>query len=473
MTPVPTHAGGPFYVWYVSVYGYGPPATVDSDASRYLAWQQGVPKSLAALIPYGAMGAPGQWIAGGAVASIPVAAPPPPPPPAPTLAAAGGALLPSAPGQPAPVAVLEAPPTITAGPIATTASVSGTFEATAYGPPWDAENGTGVTSTGVDLRDAPHKYIIAVDPNVIPMHTKVRISPNPFGDDSIVFSAEDTGGAIKGNHVDIYDWRGRTSQLSWGVRTVTVTSTSDAVTSAPSSSASVYFNPLGHASVTPERIDQGVDYAGTGYLVAIADGVITASVANGSGWEGEGYIEYKITQAGPFNGAYIYYAEGVDTVVSVGEKVRGGARLCDLRVPMPDGIEIGWAAGTGEESYYRYHDGDYVEGTATRPGIAFSNLIEALGGPGGKIEGDIVGNFPEYMPGGVVPGSVTKAGGTPNAIAGFTPAQGASGVAADFTWPQLYYSAFVQLQRGIGAGASHANSADDYSAGITYLTMAS
>ena len=28
----------------------------------------------------------------------------------------------------------------------------GRFEATAYGPPWNAMEGSGVTSTGVDLR---------------------------------------------------------------------------------------------------------------------------------------------------------------------------------------------------------------------------------------------------------------------------------------------------------------------------------
>lgn len=101
----------------------------------------------------------------------------------------------------------------------------GTFLATAYGPPWDAIEGTGVTSTGIALSPSPgpqDHYVIAVDPSVIPYHTKVRVDPNPFGDTSIVFSAEDTGGAIIGNHIDIYIAAGRAEQNGWGARNVTV-----------------------------------------------------------------------------------------------------------------------------------------------------------------------------------------------------------------------------------------------------------
>lgn len=473
MTTVDTHVGGPFYVWYVSVYGYGPPATVDSDASRYLAWQEGVPKALAALIPYGSMGPPGLYTAGGGLLTTPTPTAPPPPAPPPSIGAAGGGILtPTAPGPPL-VVVLEegGQPPVIAG-----SSDAGTFVSTAYGPPWGGIQGTGVTATGIDLRDSPHKYIIAVDPNIIPLHTHVQCSPNPYGDDSIVFAAEDTGGAIIGRHIDFYDWKGRADQLAWGRRNVTVHTVKLGTSTpppAPTVQADTYYNPLAHASVTAERVDQGCDYAGTGYLVAIADGVITESVANGSGWEGEGYIEYRITQAGPFLGAYVYYAEGVDTVVSVGELVKGGSRLCNLRVPMPDGIEIGWAAGSGQESYYAYHDGPYHEGDATRPGLAFSNLIKALGGPPAIIEGEVVGNFPEYMPGGVVPAGVGSGSGGQSPLSGGPASIPATTAAADFTFPQDYYSAFVQVQRGADNGSHHSHSAQQYALGVTYVPMAS
>lgn len=96
------------------------------------------------------------------------------------------------------------------------------FLSTAYGPPWEGIQGTGVTATGIDLRKGPVDYIVAVDPSVIPLHSKLAIDPNPFGS-VVVFRAEDTGGQIKGRHIDFYDWRGRKSQNAWGSRYVNVT----------------------------------------------------------------------------------------------------------------------------------------------------------------------------------------------------------------------------------------------------------
>lgn len=95
------------------------------------------------------------------------------------------------------------------------------FISTAYGPPWNAMNGTGVTAAGVDLRDGKPYYGVAVDPSVIPLGTKLTIWPNPFKYRG-TFEAFDTGGAIKGNRIDFYDWRGRSRQLLWGRRTVEV-----------------------------------------------------------------------------------------------------------------------------------------------------------------------------------------------------------------------------------------------------------
>jgi 3D (Asp-Asp-Asp) domain-containing protein/acid phosphatase family membrane protein YuiD len=97
----------------------------------------------------------------------------------------------------------------------------GRFTATSYGPPWGGIQGTGVTATGVNLRGAPHRSGIAVDPRVIPLGSRVKVHPNPFGYDGY-FTAFDTGGAIKGHHIDFYDWRGRAAQNGWGARTVRI-----------------------------------------------------------------------------------------------------------------------------------------------------------------------------------------------------------------------------------------------------------
>lgn len=97
----------------------------------------------------------------------------------------------------------------------------GTFLTTAYGPPWTAINGTGVTSDGTDLRPNKKVYGVAVDPKQIPLGTFLHIWPNPFGHTG-TFKAFDTGGAIKGKRIDFYDWRGRTTQLAWGRKNATV-----------------------------------------------------------------------------------------------------------------------------------------------------------------------------------------------------------------------------------------------------------
>ncbi len=99
---------------------------------------------------------------------------------------------------------------------------SGSWLATAYGPPWSGIQGNGITATGLNLTAGPPALEVAVDPRVIPLGSYVYIQPNPFGADG-AFYAGDTGSAITGKHIDIYDWRGRADQESWGQRTVSVT----------------------------------------------------------------------------------------------------------------------------------------------------------------------------------------------------------------------------------------------------------
>jgi 3D (Asp-Asp-Asp) domain-containing protein len=102
------------------------------------------------------------------------------------------------------------------------AGLTRSWLATAYGPPWEGIEGQGVTATGVDLRSGPPALEIAVDPSLIPLGSWVYVQPNPFGTRQ-PFYAGDTGSAIRGRHIDIYDWRGQASQRAWGERPVTVT----------------------------------------------------------------------------------------------------------------------------------------------------------------------------------------------------------------------------------------------------------
>jgi hypothetical protein len=152
-----------------------------------------------------------------------------------------------------------------------------------------------------------------------------------------------------------------------------------------------YENPLAGDSVTPERIDQGVDYAGSGTLKAIARGVVTAVLgpANGtsSGWPGTGnFLEYQITQPGTLLGKFVYYAEGITPNVKVGDTLTPGQSIATIVPSSPTGIEIGYGSGIGSQSYASQHGG-YTEGQLTAAGQAFSNLVKQLGGPAGLVEG--------------------------------------------------------------------------------------
>jgi peptidoglycan hydrolase-like protein with peptidoglycan-binding domain len=148
--------------------------------------------------------------------------------------------------------------------------------------------------------------------------------------------------------------------------------------SSPPVASNGYVNPLAHASVTPERIDNGVDYAGTGTLGALGQGRVTYVGTSGTGWPGA-FVEYQLTD-GPDSGRYVYYAEGVRPAVSVGQVVQAGQAVAYLIPGWSSGIEIGWASGVGTQTLAE-QEGDTSFPTAA--GENFSALIASLGGPPG------------------------------------------------------------------------------------------
>jgi hypothetical protein len=152
-----------------------------------------------------------------------------------------------------------------------------------------------------------------------------------------------------------------------------------------------YVNPLAHARVTPERIDQGVDYAGTGTLAAIGAARITHVATSGTGWPGA-FIEYQLSR-GPDVGCYIYYAEGVSPAsgLHVGETVRAGRPIATIIPGYSSGIELGWGARIATTTYAakrgQWNARNDADNIATAAGKSFSALIASLGGPPGKVEG--------------------------------------------------------------------------------------
>ncbi|UXR28842.1 3D domain protein [Bacillus phage Nachito] len=95
-----------------------------------------------------------------------------------------------------------------------------TVKATAYTPFPEENGGTYngqvLTATGFNLSQNPNARIIAVDPSVIPLGSKVYVEG--YGEALAI----DTGGAIKGNRIDVLVPTDSQAD-SWGVRTVQVT----------------------------------------------------------------------------------------------------------------------------------------------------------------------------------------------------------------------------------------------------------
>jgi hypothetical protein len=149
-------------------------------------------------------------------------------------------------------------------------------------------------------------------------------------------------------------------------------------------------NPLANANLTPERIDQGVDYSGSGTLGALGNGKVTYVGTSGTGWPGA-FVEYQLTD-GADAGRYVYYAEGVSPAAGlhVGETLRAGQPVAHL-TGASTGIEIGWGSGVGTQPLAQadghWGGGDDANSVASPEGKDFSALIASLGGPPGKIEG--------------------------------------------------------------------------------------
>jgi len=239
--------------------------------------------------------------------------------------------------------------------------------------------------------------------------------------------------------------------------------------------AKLYANPLKDANVTAERIDMGVDYAGTGHFSAIAKGVVTEATNYTTGWTSAhpgGYVEYRITQEGPLHGVHVYHSEGVSTRHKVGDELHAGDWVCRLRPGWPTGTESGFAAGNGgEATWAAVYGGGYSEGQLTRAGLAFSRLVQHLGGPGGLVEGRApVGEWPPWMrdgraPAGVTPGATVQIGGlSPSA-----PSESAASAASSYDWPTAQLNEWNALSHGVQAALGKAKAVRDYVSKITFL----
>ncbi len=156
-----------------------------------------------------------------------------------------------------------------------------------------------------------------------------------------------------------------------------------------------YANPLRSlAALTPDRIDQGVDYSGYGPIYAIGNAVVI-STYNG-GWPGGAFICYRLT-TGPAAGLVVYAAEDINPTVQVGQAVNAGTVIGNA-YEGPDGIETGWADPAANGLTMAADSGQFYGSNSTAFGANFSQLLQSLGAPGGSLQNPPTGAVPPGWP---------------------------------------------------------------------------
>jgi hypothetical protein len=174
--------------------------------------------------------------------------------------------------------------------------------------------------------------------------------------------------------------------------TPTPAPSSTPVTHAAPASAqqAVYGNPLRDVSgLIPERVDQGVDFGGSGPVCALGNAVITNATDESAGWPGGGWITYQLT-SGPASGLEVYLAEDVQPTVSVGQQVTSATVIANM-FNGGAGIETGWAEPGGESAESQLPEAGGINGNGPFPtevGLNFEGLLEALGVPAGPNAGE-------------------------------------------------------------------------------------
>jgi murein DD-endopeptidase MepM/ murein hydrolase activator NlpD len=153
--------------------------------------------------------------------------------------------------------------------------------------------------------------------------------------------------------------------------------------------APMYLNPLRDVpDLTLERIDQGVDFNGSGPVFALGDGVVLAASADYPGWEG-GWITYRLSN-GPAAGLVVYVAEDVTPTVQAGDQVTPSTVIGNM-YDGGGGIETGWAQPSGLNAESQLTVAGGIGGAGPFPtavGFNFDQLLQSLGVPAAPNAGE-------------------------------------------------------------------------------------
>jgi len=158
-------------------------------------------------------------------------------------------------------------------------------------------------------------------------------------------------------------------------------------------SAQGYTNPFSRVKgLVPERIDMGVDYAGTGELLAIGSGTIKSIYI--PGWPPANCFICWTLEDGAYKGKTVYFAESIHPSVRVGQHVNTGDVIGTMYVA--NGIECGWAASPGLT--LAAQRGQFNGSNTTAAGASFSRWLKSLGAPPGITNNPPTGTMPPGYP---------------------------------------------------------------------------
>ena len=179
---------------------------------------------------------------------------------------------------------------------------------------------------------------------------------------------------------------------------VAIGASASAATPTSTGTAWKYVNPLREvANLEPSRMDMGVDYSGSGPILAIGRAKVVLATDKLAGPEScwgktcvpppGDMIVYRLLD-GPFAGKYVYVVEHITIGVKAGETVTAGERIATLHEGSPN-LEMGWASGRGAQTLAvaRGHQGRGIDpgGWSSIEGRNFNSLLVWLGAPSGYV----------------------------------------------------------------------------------------
>jgi hypothetical protein len=190
--------------------------------------------------------------------------------------------------------------------------------------------------------------------------------------------------------------RRRRQSLLWALGLTAASSL--ALFAGPARAGRAYVNPLrAVANLKASRIDMGVDYSGSGPILALGRAKIVLASSRLTGPEScwgrtcapppGDMIVYRLLD-GRFAGKYVYVVENITIKVRAGQTVNAGQRIAILHDASPN-LEIGWASGRGAQTLAVARGQQCAcsdpGGWSSIEGRNFDDLLRWLGAPGGYV----------------------------------------------------------------------------------------